>query len=99
MKNTETKRIPKARSGSLERVVRREMRVLSVKTPDQWQQLHRRKYKNCRPSILFIAAIQADALRIAGNTVAFPDLTKEQAAIELLSAAAKIELQLPSHLK
>ena len=73
--------------------------VAGIRTAESWQRLHRRIYIDTYPSVRFIQAVQADAIRVAGNTAAQPGVTKRSAAISILKAASVLEDKLPKHLR
>lgn len=67
------------------------MKVNGIKSAEHWQREYRRTRIDTYPSVKFIQSVQADALRVAGNTVARPGTTKRQAAIDILEAASALE--------
>lgn len=70
-----------------------------LKTAEEWAELHRLTYQDTHPSVRFIQAVQADAIRVSGNTAAQPGVTKTKAAITILKAASALEAKLPEHLR
>ncbi len=73
--------------------------INGIKTSAQWREKARSLYLGTPPSHRFIEAVQADALRAAGNTIAQPNISKRRAAIVVLGAAASLEKNLPADLQ